>query len=92
VTEGHSSISRDVLERYAADAAMEVPGVLGLVGRRSVRFEDERVELHLAVDWAASIPAVAQDVQARVREYLASMTDLRPTSIDVVVDEVGPVG
>jgi uncharacterized alkaline shock family protein YloU len=49
-----------------------------------------RVELHLAVDWAASIPDVGREVQARVREYLHRMADVAPTAVDVVVDEIGP--
>lgn len=91
--EGHASIATDVLSRYAADAAGQVAGVRGLVGRRAVRLETEdggiRVELRLAVDWGASIPDVGRAVQANVREYLARMADVDPTSVDVVVEEVG---
>jgi uncharacterized alkaline shock family protein YloU len=94
-----ASISTDILASYAADAARDVAGVRGLVerplpGRRGVRItEDEgavRLELHLAVDWGASIPDVGRAVQDRVREYLARMADLRPEAVDVVVDEIGP--
>lgn len=91
--EGHASISTDVLSRYAADAALEVPGVRGLL-RRGVKLETEngrvKVELRLAVDWGASIPDVGRAVQSRVREYLARMADLEPAEVDVVVDEIGP--
>ena len=57
--EGHSVISPDVLARYAADAAREVRGVHGLVGRNDgvkVVRDDDRVavELHLALDWGAN--------------------------------------
>jgi uncharacterized alkaline shock family protein YloU len=48
------------------------------------------VELHLAVDWGASIPDVGREVQARVREYLQRMADVEPAAVDVVVDEIGP--
>jgi uncharacterized alkaline shock family protein YloU len=93
VTEGQASISSDILARYAADAAREVEGVRGLVGRRAVRIDGEdgelHVELHLAVDWGASIPDLGRSVQRRVREYLGSMADIRRTTVDVVVDEVG---
>jgi uncharacterized alkaline shock family protein YloU len=51
---------------------------------------DVRVELHLAVEWGASIPSVGRDVQARVREYLGRMADVEPLAVDVVVDEIGP--
>ena len=97
--EGHASISTDILARYAADAAREVPGVRALAespipGRRAVRISGEdgavRVELHLAVDWGASIPSLGHAVQQRVREYLAQMADVQPAAVDVVVDEIGP--
>jgi uncharacterized alkaline shock family protein YloU len=96
---GQASISTDILARYAADAACEVEGVRGLAesaipGRRGVRVATEegavRVEVHLAVEWGASIPAVGRDVQSGVREYLRSMADVAVAVVDVVVDEVGP--
>ena len=94
-----ASISSDILARYAADAAREVAGVRGLAesaipGRRGVRVATDdgavRVELHLAVEWGASLPELGRGVQARVREYLCSMADVDPAVVDVVVDEVGP--
>lgn len=97
--EGQASISADILARYAADAAHEVVGVRGVIesplpGRRGVRVTGEdgevRVELHLAVEWGASIPSVGRAVQARVREYLVRMADVEPHAVDVVVDEIGP--
>ena len=60
-----ATISTDILASYAADAAREVDGVRGLVEsalhrHKGVRIVDEdgreRVELHLAVEWGASIP------------------------------------
>jgi uncharacterized alkaline shock family protein YloU len=97
--EGHASISADVLSRYAADAALEVPGVRGLVERalpyrRGVKLEtgdQVKVELRLAVDWGASIPEVGRAVQRSVREYLARMADVEGAAVDVVVDEIGPL-
>jgi uncharacterized alkaline shock family protein YloU len=98
--EGQSSISTDILARYAADAAGEVVGVRGLSessipGRRGgVRISSDdsgvRVELHLVADWGASVPAVGREVQAQVREYLLRMADVEPASVDVVVEEIGP--
>ena len=91
--EGQASISTGILARYAADAASEVEGVRGLAGRRGVKVNEEagavRVELHLAVDWGASIPEIGRAVQARVREYLGRMADVEPEAVDVVIDEVG---
>jgi uncharacterized alkaline shock family protein YloU len=94
----HATISSDILARYAADAAQEVDGVRGLVEshlprHRGVRISDDEgrvgVEVHVAVEWGASIPAVGREVQQRIAEYLIRMADVRPASIDVVVDEVG---
>jgi uncharacterized alkaline shock family protein YloU len=97
--EGHSVISPDILASYAADAAREVSGVRGLVEsalhrHKGVRVggEDGRVtiELHLAVAWDASVPELGPAVQARVADYLERMADVRPDTVDVVVDEILP--
>jgi uncharacterized alkaline shock family protein YloU len=97
--EGHASISAEVLSRYAADAALAVDGVRGLVERalpyrRGVKLDEHdgrvTVELRLEVEWGASIPQVGHDVQQRVREYLKRMADVDAGEIDVVVDEIGP--
>jgi uncharacterized alkaline shock family protein YloU len=94
-SKGQASISADILARYAADAAREVEGVRALPGRKSVRVEElegsVRVEVHVVADWGASLPDVGTAVQARVRDYLGSMADLRPLVVDVVVDDVGPL-
>jgi uncharacterized alkaline shock family protein YloU len=95
---GQASISPDILARYAADAAREVDGVRGvsespMPGRRGVRVATDdgsvRVELHLAVDWGASIPELGREVQTRVREYLLRMADVDPAAVDVTIDEIG---
>ena len=86
-----ATIATDILARYAADAAREVDGVRALSKRRGVRIsgrEAVRVELHVVAEWGASIPALGGRVQERVREYLASMADLEPATVDVVVDAV----
>jgi uncharacterized alkaline shock family protein YloU len=97
---GQASISTEILARYAADAAREVDGVRGLADsplprRHAVRVSGEngavRVELHLVIEWGASIPTVGRRVQQRVREYLRNMADVDPAVVEVVVDSVGPV-
>jgi uncharacterized alkaline shock family protein YloU len=96
---GQASISSDVLARYAADAAREVDGVSGLVvsqlhRHRGVRVlsDEERtaIELHLEVEWSASIPDVGRSVQHRVGDYLERMAGARPAAVNVVVDSIGP--
>ena len=93
------TISSDVLASYAADAAREVDGLRGFVEstlhrHRGVRvLEAEggvRLELHIAVDWGASIPEVGQEIQRRVTGYLAQMASVEAEAVDVVVDEIGP--
>jgi uncharacterized alkaline shock family protein YloU len=93
-----ATISSDILASYAADAAREVDGVQSLVestlhrhkGVRVVENDGRiRVELHLALEWGASIPDVGSEVQRRVAEYLARMANVEPEAVDVVVDEVG---
>jgi uncharacterized alkaline shock family protein YloU len=97
--EGHALISTDILARYASDAAREVDGVGELVGSALHRHDGARVsredgrvavELHVALDWGASAPEVGAQVQARVADYLGRMADVRPESVDVVVDEFRP--
>jgi uncharacterized alkaline shock family protein YloU len=85
--EGHSVISSEVLARYAADAAAEVPGV-HTKQRRGARVSEGAVEVHVVVDYGAEIPRVAAEVQRHVREYLQRMADLTPASVHVVVDDV----
>jgi uncharacterized alkaline shock family protein YloU len=96
--EGHSLISSDVLASYAADAARETAGVIGLVDsplhrHKGVRVAEQEgrvtVELHLVCEWGASLPDVGRSVQRRVVEYLGRMADVRPTAVNVVFDEVG---
>jgi uncharacterized alkaline shock family protein YloU len=90
-------ISKDVLARYAADAAKEVEGVHGLVPDRLRRHEGVRVtdedgiavEVHLAVDAGIAIPQLGRDLQQRIAEYLERMTGTAPSTVDVVVHEIG---
>jgi uncharacterized alkaline shock family protein YloU len=94
-----SSISPEVLASYAADAAREVPGVDDLVGNALHRHagvkigqgsDGTAVELHVALAWGASAATVGTDVQERVADTLARMADVRPLSVDVVVEEFRP--
>ena len=92
-----ATISADILASYAADAARDVDGVHGLVEgglrHKGVRIEEEdgrvRVELHIAVDWGASVPDVGTQVQRRVAAYLERMAGARPQAVNVVVDQIG---
>jgi uncharacterized alkaline shock family protein YloU len=94
-----ATISSDVLASYAADAAREVDGLRGFVestlhrhkGIRVLEVEGGvRLELHITVDWGASIPDVGQEIQRRVAAYLAQMASVEVEAVDVVVDEIGP--
>jgi uncharacterized alkaline shock family protein YloU len=94
-------ISPEILARYAADAALEVEGVRGLVEsalhrHKGVRIEHEdgavAVELHLAVDWGANVPELGAATQRHVGDYLLRMAGVRPARVDVVVDEIGAPG
>jgi uncharacterized alkaline shock family protein YloU len=96
--EGRSTIAPEILASYAADAAREVEGVGGLVEsglhrHRGVRVVENdgrvRVEIHVTVDWGASIPEVGREVQRRVSTYLAQMASIELEGVDVIVDEIG---
>jgi uncharacterized alkaline shock family protein YloU len=93
-----ATISGDILASYAADAAREVGGVRDLVEstlhrHKGVRVIEEdgrvRIELHVALDWGASVPDVGREVQRRVASYLRRMANVEPEAVDVVVDEIG---
>jgi uncharacterized alkaline shock family protein YloU len=86
--EGQATISPNILARYAGDAAREVDGVHALAGRRGVKVDDGSVEVHLVVEWGASIPAVGTAVRDRIRSYLAGMARVDDVEVTVVVDEV----
>jgi uncharacterized alkaline shock family protein YloU len=88
--EGHSVVSSDVLARYARDAAVAVPGVARVVEgvRKGVRVDGGAVVLHLALHWDVSIPDVAAAVQRDVAAYLERMTEVRPSAVDVMVEEL----
>ena len=92
-----ATISSDILASYAADAAREVDGVRSLVestlhrhkGVRVLEGDGSvRVELHLEVEWGASIPDVGRAVQRRVAGYLERMAQIEPEAVDIVVDEI----
>jgi uncharacterized alkaline shock family protein YloU len=93
-----ATISSDVLARYAADAARDVDGVRGFVESTLHRHKGVRVlegdgavrlELHIAVEWGASIPEVGLALQQRLSAYLARMASIEAEAVDVVVDEIG---
>jgi uncharacterized alkaline shock family protein YloU len=94
-----ATISSDVLATYAADAAREDEGVRGFVESTLPRHKGVRVlegegsvrlELHVAVEWGASIPEVGRELQRHVSAYLARMASIETEAVDVVVDEIGP--
>ena len=92
--EGHAVISDDVLASYAADAALEIEGVHGLVDGppTAPRRQGDRGRRRSGassstwrVDWGVNAPVVGSAVQERVAEYLGRMADLPPATVDVVV-------
>ena len=85
--DGHSVISPEVLARYALDAAAEVQGV-HTKHRRGARVTGGVVDVHVVIDYGADLPAVGAEVQKRGAHYLLKMADVRPTAVNVVVDDV----
>jgi uncharacterized alkaline shock family protein YloU len=96
--EGHALVSPDVLGAYAADAAREVQGVRGLVEgglprHRGVKVAvgeggAVRLELRIALTWDSGVAEACRQVQDRVAGYLATMAEVRPEAVDVLVAEI----
>ncbi len=86
-----SVVAPEVVGRYAQDAALEVAGVVRVVEgvRKGVRVDGGEIVLHLALDEGVSIPDVGAAVQRSVADYLERMTEVRPTAVDLVVEEIG---
>ena len=83
-------VAPEVVARYARDAACQVAGVARVVEgvRKGVRVDGGEIELHLALEDGVSIPAVGAAVQRDVADYLERMTEVRPTTVAVVVEEL----
>jgi uncharacterized alkaline shock family protein YloU len=67
-----------------------VDGVAGIVEgvRKGIRIDDDQIEIHLSVRAGRSLPAVGAAVQVHVADYLEQMTDVRPSAVNVVIEEV----
>ncbi len=82
-------ISRDVLARYAGDAALEVDGVTALTREAVGISDDGDIDVHVELEWGAKTEDVARSVQGRVAEYVERMASTRVGRVDVVVERVG---
>lgn len=97
---GTTTIADKVLERLAARAALEVPGVVRHstgpdvlsavtpdLPRASAQVAGDRVsvDLKVAVDWAASAHEVAASVRRHAREELQRLTGKTVDRVDVTV-------
>ena len=81
-------ISPEVLARYAVDAAAEVPGVQTKQRRGARERPTARWRCTSSSTTARTSRPSLHDVQRRVLDYLERMTDVRPTAVHVVVDDV----
>jgi uncharacterized alkaline shock family protein YloU len=98
VEDDRPHISPEVLARYAADAALEIDGVEGLVKERIRRHDGVRVsekggslavEVHVRAARGISLPALGREVQERVAGYLERMAGSAPSVVDVFIREIG---
>ncbi len=98
---GRLEIAEQVVQRVAAIAACEVPGVRrvgsgleGVVGRRYPKVQAQvagghvRVRVDIAVGWPAPLARTAAAVRTRVRERLSALVGLTVDVVDVTVATV----
>lgn len=98
---GRLEIAEQVVERVAAIAACEVPGVRrvgsgleSVVGRRYPKVRAQvagghvRVRVDVAVGWPAPLARTAAAVRTRVRERLSALVGLTVDVVDVTVATV----
>ena len=93
---GVSRIGARVVLRHARLAAQAVSGVrlaLSRLGARGDVAEDGTVELALtvAVDHHQDLHALAERIRTEVAAHVHALTGVRPTSVDVHIDDVVPV-
>ncbi|RJP33057.1 MAG: Asp23/Gls24 family envelope stress response protein [Actinobacteria bacterium] len=61
------------------------------MGVKVSREEDAcRMSLYLKIDYGMSIPALAQEVRNKVKEYVEGLTDIKVEDIEIVVEDVEP--
>ena len=99
---GAVQIRNDVVATIASLAAKEVEGVIGiwqepwalrlLLGNGGVRVEirDQEVRLwvNLVVEYGVNLPAVAAQVQDRIKDMVEQMTQLNPVEVHVSIHQV----
>ncbi len=101
---GTVQIHNEVIGTIASLAASEVEGVVGiwrgiiplssLLGNTGVRVQvqdqEVRLWLSLVVEYGVNLPAVASQVQERVREMIERMTHLTAVEVHVSIHHVKP--
>ena len=58
-------------------------------GVRITDEDDVAIEVHIGVKAGVSIPALGHELQQRIAEYLERMTGTSPSTVDVIVREIG---
>jgi uncharacterized alkaline shock family protein YloU len=102
---GRTTIADKVLERLAAGAALEVPGVVrhragpevlsavtSDAPRVSVEVAGERlrIDIKVAVEWEASAQEVAAQLRRHVGEHVGRLTGKTVDRVDVAVTALVP--
>ncbi|WP_198679244.1 Asp23/Gls24 family envelope stress response protein [Thermomonospora amylolytica] len=93
VVKGRITIEDEVVEKVAALAALEVPGVAALSERAEpvrVQVQDNEVAVDLAVvvEYGCVVMDVARQVKTNVARVTSRMLGMRVTAVNVVVDDV----
>ena len=103
---GTVQVRNEVIGTVASLAAQEVEGVVGVWPgifpisiflkdggvRVDTKGEEVRLWLSLVVEYGVSLPAVASQVQERVREMIEKMTNLTAVEVHVSIHHVEKSG
>ena len=85
--EGITVIKQGAVEIFASRVKREFVHMGVKVSREE---EACRLSLYLKVDYGVNIPALAQEVRKKVKEYVEGLTEITVEDIEIVIEDIEP--